>query len=400
MINDTVLYMFSLFQKKMGKSKEKEKMKRLFEDSPNNKPEQKLARKSPPEDQNPGMKLEPASTQELMDELFCENLPSTPAKLDSQEAQEDMVIGTPKQAARAKIEPEKEKGGRPIPRLESQEDDFLPVSQLGEPVKETLDWKIPPAFRMEWIAARVEQLMIAMDIIGGMFSPIFIVQEVSPVKVKEELAKPVAEKKETLSFFKSRIKRRPAQVASGDTVGARQVLIFAREPVRDSAVKVIRALNQGQRDPRIASYLDMLELLQKAKEQNNSFASKAAGGPDYNKLWEYAVRKLVWFTTEEWNMPTASPVFPLIREVDPDTGSIKIHATLLNRYEEMLFQSLMKCGDEAGKQRALEYWAHIVSTFGSITGKIILVQEMNVTKSNPSPNTVIMTLFCKGGSNI
>ena len=92
----------------------------------------------------------------------------------------------------------------------------------------------------------------------------------------------------------------------------------------------------------------MLDLLQKAREQNSSFASRTAGGPDYDKLWEYAVRKLVWFTTEEWNMPTVNPVFPLIREVDPESGSIRIHTNLLKRYEDMLLHHLMKCGKEAG----------------------------------------------------
>ena len=357
------------FQNRMVKNKEKDKAKRLFEDSPRDKAAPKHARKSPPEAPFLERSEEAASTQELMDDLmFCEELPATPAKPEKKDALEGMVMGTPMQMTPQKVEPEKEKGALPLPLIKSQEEDFLPVSQLGEPERGKLDWKIPSVFRMEWIEARVEQLMLAMDIVGGMFSPIFIIKEASPIKQIQEAEKPIADKIEPLSFFKSRIKRKPVQAGNGQVAVGSQPIVFAREPVRDAIVKVIEALNQGQRDPRIASYLQMLELLHKAKSQSSSFASRTAGGPDYNKLWGYAVRKLVWFTSKEWNMPTANPILPLIREVDPETGSMKIHGTLLNCYEEMLFKALANCGDEAGKQRALEYWAYIASTFDAITG--------------------------------
>ena len=82
----------------MAKGKDKEKAKRLFEDSPSDKGSQKHARKSLPEIPGLNRSEEAASTQELMDDLlFCEELPATPVRPIMKAVEDAMVVDSPKQ---------------------------------------------------------------------------------------------------------------------------------------------------------------------------------------------------------------------------------------------------------------------------------------------------------------
>ena len=128
------------FQTTMAKGKDKEKAKRLFEDSPSDKGSQKHARKSLPEIPGLNRSEEAASTQELMDDLlFCEELPATPVRPIMKAVEDAMAVDSPRHQQEQSIEPEKEKKGPPRPRLGAQEEELPPVSQLGDIGKSSLD---------------------------------------------------------------------------------------------------------------------------------------------------------------------------------------------------------------------------------------------------------------------
>ena len=386
-----VLIMENMLQNKMGKSKDKEKAKRLFETTPNKGTTAKVART---EEQvlteegearsSPGPGTYPA-------------LPFVAKPFDSQDmaaspshTEEDfgmaMILGSPLgqrerkervtrvtetqeldpagQGNVLKVEPASGTAGLKLgPEVAKKEHD---TKDMDEGL---LDWKIPTTFRLDWIVARVDQLLIQMDVVGGMYEPVFVAEGSSPAKIRVQKLDidVISPKKEPLSFFKIRIKAGKSKPQEGIEAGAR-VSIYAREEVRENVIKCVEILNQNKNVPMIGNCLEMIKHAQSVQARQNTFAGRAAGRIRLERLREYGLRKLVHLAQETWGMRTALPILPLIKTAQAGTAEITVFDLLLNKSEDSLIMAFAGCDSEQSKDLAIDYWASIIDIQSSISG--------------------------------
>ena len=201
--------MLTIFQKKMVKNKDK--AKRLI-DSPCNAKGTlaKIARTSEQEASQEEERKSPIRSL-MTDMLDCQDIPTTPSQTERSLC-EDVNMDSPKEQRPHKERVtrisetqdsgpamRKQESGKFEARLEGllAKPNWEEASREGlNPVEEQLDWKIPAAFRVDWITARVDQLLIQMDVVGGMYEPVFVLTEPSPVKVTKVKQEALTPKKE------------------------------------------------------------------------------------------------------------------------------------------------------------------------------------------------------------
>ena len=374
-----------LLQSTMGRNKDKEKSKRLYEVTPNKEVSVKMART----EEVPGKAPEAAaeSGPPLMTDLMdSQDIPTTPSQTeksfgrgivpDSQPSQ----LGLEEQMEMMHApESGREPGGEPsraVPAPLAKEPSF--GSPKGEKQKgvectqeEILDWRIPATFRLDWVMARVDQMLIQLDVVGGLYEPVFIVEATVKKEVRD---KPVGKeaspyKTETPSFFKIRIKNKKTPQAAGAEEG-RGTTTYPREEMNEEMIKHIESLNQMNGTVIITNCLDMLKQIRKVRAKQNSFASRASGKARAEKLWNYGLRKLVHLAGDLWGMHTALPVLPLIKSYHAGAAEITVHDSLLNNFEDSLIKAFAACEDEQSRDLAIDYWTSIVESQSAVSGKI------------------------------
>ena len=377
----------SLLQKRMGR-KEKEKQKRLFANSPSAaEVGAKFARTS-----EVGIKTEVKGTpqEELLTDMY-ENMdiPTSPTSTEKEMASRDMMTESPfslreegsREAGlctppkkvpwftpvREDAVGEKEKGMGSPPKLELELGDTEKMVTEDEP-----DWRIPTQFRLDWFSARVEFLMMEMDIIGGMFSPIFVEVESSPIRItvkNRDVKEESPQREVAASFFKLKSRRSKVSQAADGTGSKETCYSFEAEGINEGHLKVIESLNSSKENEAIAGCIAFLKMIKKVKERQSSYAGKASGRGSYDRLWEHGSRKLVSLAVSAWHIPTALPVLPLIKGLGGSTEDITIHGVLSCPMEDALIRAFPLCEDEEGKEMAVDYWACLVDTHDAVIGK-------------------------------
>ena len=375
----------SYFQIRMGRNKEKEKAKRLYEVTPNKVVASKIARTdgelrdSPDQDMDPGIPL-------MTDMMDSQDIPTTPSQTEKSfgsgmvpDSQPDQLnLEEQMEAMQAPVmdpEASRDENGSvlaPFPWRPSQVGSKEEAPKGAEGMEEALDWKIPASFRLDWLTARVDQRLIQLDVVGGLYDPVFIVEEAVKMetKCKPERMEASPPKKEGLNFFKIRIRSKKPLLPSGAPVG-KEEMIYAREDVREDMIKHIESLNQNRGMAIITNCLDMLKQIRKVQERQNSFANRTMGKTKVEKLWDYGLRKLVHLAGEAWGMQTVLPVFPLIKSSYVGIAEFLVHEGLLNNFENNLIKAFTACEDEQSRDLAIEYWSSIVSSQLAVTGNSI-----------------------------
>ena len=340
-------------QSTMVKSKDKSKAKRLYELTPNKEATNKVARTDEQEHASAGVSRRSLETKgsperQLLADLFdTQDIPTTPSRTEADfrmdiglEPREQRITrvrdtqaqeGTPEEAS-IKNEPPSQSGGEGLGALLEAK-----AKDVAEFTEEVLDWRIPATFRLDWMAARVDQMLIHLDVVGGLYEPIFIEADSSPVKlgVKAWIPDPVSPKKETLSFFKIRIKNTKAKSLQ-EGLDRPRYNAHTREEVREDMIRVIEVLNQSKGEALITCCLGMLGHIRKIQARQNTFAGKASGGLRLEKLWDYGLRKLVQLAADIWGMQTAWPVLPLLRTTGVGTTDIAISDLFLNKFDDKI----------------------------------------------------------------
>ena len=165
-----------LLQTIMGRNKDKEKAKRLYESTPNKGVAAKIARTedefgNPPDSE---MDLGPPL---MMDMIDSQEIPTTPSQTERSfgsgmvlDSQLDQPLwddrSDPVQTSVVGYATSRESGeGVSVPPVQNSDQ----TPSRGEKPKltegleeEALDWRIPASFRLDWIAARVDQLLIQL----------------------------------------------------------------------------------------------------------------------------------------------------------------------------------------------------------------------------------------------
>ena len=170
------------FQNIMGRNKDKEKSKRLYESTPTKGATAKMARTEGEtgESLDPGMELGPPLMSDLLD---SQDIPTTPSGTERSFGQELVPDSQPSHMG---LEEQLEVMHNPVARLAlsregprkegalwDQEPSYGSIK--GERPKslegmdeEELDWRIPASFRFEWLTARVDQLLVKLEVVGGL----------------------------------------------------------------------------------------------------------------------------------------------------------------------------------------------------------------------------------------
>ena len=165
--------------------KDREKAKRLF--SPAVKEQGfKMARTEESEGEVDETKQDP-----LLSDLYDNmEIPTTPSRTEREMASIDMMVDSP---LTLREEGEIGKGEDPVMEgnVEHSKQESALVKGGETPAEkavrseEEADWRIPEHYKLDWVSARVELLMISMDVIGGMYTPVFVAVDPSPSKQEE-----------------------------------------------------------------------------------------------------------------------------------------------------------------------------------------------------------------------
>ena len=151
-----------------------------------------------------------------------------------------------------------------------------------------------------------------------LFSPVFVEEGSSPIriKVKNEVVKEDSPQREVAAcFFKLKARRSKASSQDEGKSKKEVTFVYEAESVHDGHIKVIESLNLSMGKEEISSCMALLNMVKKVKDKRSTYAGKANGSGGYDKLWKHGVRKLVAMAAEEWRIPMARPVLPLIRSL-------------------------------------------------------------------------------------
>ena len=221
--------------------------------------------------------------------------------------------------------------------------------------------------------------MAEMDIVGGLYVPVFITAENTPVKIEIKKIKTESPGREVSSFFKLKARRSVVAQGQGGPGGGVVAYEYEAERVQEGHIKTIEVWNQSKEDSEVTNCIEFLKMIGKVRAKNASYAGKMAGVAGYDKLWSHALRKLVELAVRKWSIPTALPVCPLIRIIRSDTEEVAIHPVLRCPFEDTLIRAFAACSDERGRELAVDYWASLVDTHDAVTG-----ENLNTKRSGSS----------------
>ena len=376
---DFIIIKVALILQKEMKKKNGDKAKRLF--SPGAKEVAAKFARTGGEVQGEGGRQ--GALNELLGDLY-ENMdiPTTPSKTeeelnrDRELASIDMMIDSPISQAVEDVQEGKgsqEEGGlcpkwKEAAPLQEVMDGVL--KEEGQIQEEEPDWRIPTHYRLDWFSARVEVIMAEMDIVGGLYVPVFIMAENTPIKEEIKQLKSESPGREASSFFKLKARRSVVAQGQGGPGGVGVVYEYGAERVLEGHVKTIEVWNQSKEDPEITNCIEFLKVIGKMRTKKSSFAGKMAGGAGYDKLWSHALRKLVALAVGKWRVPTALPICPLIRLLRSDSDEVALHPVLRCPFEDTLIRAFAVCEDVRGRELAVDYWASLVDTHDAVIGEV------------------------------
>ena len=366
-----------MLQKEM-KKKNGDKAKRLF--SPGAKEVAAKFARTGGEVQGDGERQ--GNGYELLDDLYGNmDIPTTPSKTEEELSRErelasiDMMIDSPisregkdlQESKGSQEEGLRGPGWKEAAPFQAVTDGLL--REEGQVLDEEPDWRIPPHYRLDWFSARVEFIMAEMDIVGGLYVPVFITAENTPVKTVIKKLKVESPGGEVSSFFKLKARRSVLAQGLGGPGGGGVAYEYEAECVQDGHIKTIEVWNQSKEDSEVTNCIEFLKMIGKVRAKNSSYAGKMAGGAGYEKLWSHALRKLVGLAARKWTVPTALPLCPLIRIIRSDSDEVAIHPVLRCPMEDTLIRAFATCNDERGRELAVDYWASLVDTHDAVTGE-------------------------------